>query len=125
MTSTPTTSVPDSSMKSLRSKLSRVVEHDEFGKFGERCDGQYECVCDDDFTPYPILTDELSLKDVLQLIESYGNHRELEGLNKADETIGIMMREYANLPLDGRPNAFNYLYKVRLRIQSQKENPDV
>ncbi len=61
---------PTTQNSELREKLSRIVEHDELGRFGERCDGQYECICDDSFSPYKILTDEMSLDEVMKLVNS-------------------------------------------------------
>lgn len=35
--------------------LTLLAEHDEEGRFGEKCDGEYECVCDDEFKPYRVI----------------------------------------------------------------------
>lgn len=38
----------------LREKLLVTIDHDQEGRYGEMCDGQYECVCDDEFEPYDV-----------------------------------------------------------------------
>lgn len=73
------------SEQELREKLSRTVEHDELGTYGETCDGQYECVCDDSFEPYKILTDELSLDEVLNIIKTHTDELVKEATQRAYE----------------------------------------
>jgi hypothetical protein len=57
------------------------------------------------------------IDDFMALIASDRRDTWLE----ADRVLQTMMREYANMPLKGRPNAFDYLYKARTRMDTLRD----
>ena len=76
-------------MNKFLEKISYLVEHDIEGRYGEACEGEYECVCGEKFRRYRMIDPTVSMKDVTAAMKAESIRHTLYYLNKVHRANGM------------------------------------